>query len=81
MRIRPSDIRPSEITPEAVWRGRRQFVGAALGSALGARLGRAWVVAGLSLPKAAFARELEVPNTFEQISRYNNDCEFRSTRK
>jgi sulfoxide reductase catalytic subunit YedY len=63
-------IRPSEITPERVWRERRNFVGAALGA-----------VAGVSLTRAASGAELESPNTFEQISRYNNYYEFSTNKE
>jgi methionine sulfoxide reductase catalytic subunit len=63
-------IPPSEITPQAVWRERRHFIGAALGAA-----------AGLGLPEMARARELEAPNTFDQISRYNNYYEFSTNKE
>jgi len=61
--------RPSEITPEPVWRERRRLVGAALGS-----------VVGGALPSLTSAGEVEQPNSFEQITRYNNYYEF-STNK
>jgi sulfoxide reductase catalytic subunit YedY len=63
-------VRPSEITPEALWRERRQFVSAALGMA-----------AGVSLPRVVAGREPEAPNTFEQISRYNNYYEFSTNKE
>ena len=63
-------VRPSEITPEAVWRERRHFVRAALGT-----------VAGASLPRLALGRELDAPNTLEQISRYNNYYEFSTNKE
>ena len=59
------DARPSEITPERVWRERRRFMGAAVGSIAGA--------GGFSLAAAA---EPERANSLEQISRYNNYYEF-----
>ena len=61
--------RPSEITPEPVWRERRRFMGAALGSLVGG-----------ALPSLTVAGEVEQPNSFEQITRYNNYYEF-STNK
>jgi len=59
------DARPSEITPERVWRERRRFMGAAVGSIAGA--------GGFS---PAAAAEPERANSLEQISRYNNYYEF-----
>jgi len=63
------DPRPSEITPERVWRERRYFLAATLGASAG--LGRHGLAAGA---------EPERPNTLEQIGRYNNYYEF-STHK
>jgi methionine sulfoxide reductase catalytic subunit len=63
-------MRPSEITPERVWRERRNVLGAALGA-----------IAGVGLPRGAPAGELEPPNTFEQISRYNNYYEFSTNKE
>ena len=63
-------IRPSDITPEGVWRGRRNAVGVALGAA-----------AGLGLPRMAAASGPGSPNTFEQISRYNNYYEFSTNKE
>lgn len=67
-------VKPSEITPERIWRARRDFMGTAMGVA-------AW--AGINPP--AFAAEPAAadglqPNSLEQISRYNNYYEF-STNK
>ena len=59
------DVRPSEITPERVWRERRRFMGAAVGSIAAA--------GGFSFAAAA---EPERANSLEQISRYNNYYEF-----
>ena len=62
--------RPSEITPERVWRERRHLLAAALGASVG--LGRHG-------PAAAAAEER--PNTLEQISRYNNYYEFSNNKE
>jgi sulfoxide reductase catalytic subunit YedY len=82
---RPDDIRPSEITPIAVWRQRREFLRAALAGAGVAAGG------GLLLPAAparaqtgdpipnvrpsAFSTD-ERPNSREDITSYNNFYEF-----
>ena len=63
-------IRPSEITPEPLWRERRRFLGAALGS-----------FAGMGLPVSASGAETEHPNSLEQISRYNNYYEFSTNKE
>jgi methionine sulfoxide reductase catalytic subunit len=64
------DPRPSEITPERLWRERRAFLGAALGA-----------FAGAGLPRPAAAAEPDRPNTLEQISRYNNYYEFSTNKE
>ena len=63
-------VRPSEITPEPLWRDRRRFMGAALGSLAGGALG-----------SPAAAGEVEKPNSLEQISRYNNYYEFSTNKE
>lgn len=63
-------VRPSEITPERIWQGRRTFLGAALGTAVGGG------VHGL-----ASGAEPEPLNTLEQISRYNNYYEFSTNKE
>jgi sulfoxide reductase catalytic subunit YedY len=62
--------RPSEITPERVWRERRSLLAAALGTA-----------AAAALPRASAAAQAEPPNTLEQIGRYNNYYEFSSNKE
>src|SRR5688572_22391534 len=80
-----SDVRSSEITPEHVYRSRREFLQLA-------GVGAAGVVAGsfasgcVASPEAAqaalqFKRSeafalSDPPNTFEQITQYNNFYEF-----
>jgi methionine sulfoxide reductase catalytic subunit len=57
--------RPSEITPERIWCSRRSFLGAAAGS-----------IASVGAHGHAAAAEPGPTNSLEQISRYNNYCEF-----
>jgi sulfoxide reductase catalytic subunit YedY len=64
------EVLPSEITPERVWRERRQFIGAAFGS-----------IAGAQLPVHASLQETATPHTLEQISRYNNYYEFSTNKE
>ena len=92
MRIqKPADIRPSEITPEAVYRQRRAF----LRGGAAAALGLAAPAAGANLldwfrsktPDVTRGADLgplassplstdEPPNAFEEIATYNNFYEF-----
>ncbi|HEV8691631.1 MAG TPA: protein-methionine-sulfoxide reductase catalytic subunit MsrP [Ideonella sp.] len=60
---RPAGIRPSDITPEAVYHARRRFLqqGAALGGAAALPWARA---------------ETESPNSWEEITSYNNFYEY-----
>ena len=62
-------MRPSEITPERVWRERRAWLRAALGTVAGSVAGK------------ALATMPEAPNSFEQISRYNNYYEFSTNKE
>jgi sulfoxide reductase catalytic subunit YedY len=59
--------KPSEITPQAVWDGRRGFMQAALALAGG-------------LAHAPLRAQGETPNTLDEISRYNNYAEFSSNK-
>lgn len=61
--------RPSETTPERVWRARRELLGTGLGLA-----------AGLALPARAAPPPDEVPNLPEQVSRHNNYYEFTTAK-
>ena len=71
---KPSDIKSSEITPEAVFRNRRQFMTGAGALALGAATG--------SLPGIATAPDAgpyytgEALTPYEDVTRYNNFYEF-----
>ena len=63
-------MRPSEITPEAVWLDRRRILLATVAAAAG--------VAGGS---PALGNESETPNSIEQIGRYNNYYEFSTNKE
>jgi sulfoxide reductase catalytic subunit YedY len=67
---RALDIRSSEITPEPLYYGRREFIAAASAAAL-----------GLAAPSAARAAvrprsDDDKPNSYEDITHYNNFYEF-----
>lgn len=70
---RPADIRPSEITPESIYLGRRRFI-QGLGLA-GLALAAAPADARLSAVKSAFSTDERV-NTLAEITSYNNYYEF-----
>jgi sulfoxide reductase catalytic subunit YedY len=76
-------IAPSEITPEEVYLGRRQVLAAGLASAAlgGLGAGRAFaaaapVLAPLVAPRNAAMSISDPPNTYEDITHYNNYYEF-----
>jgi sulfoxide reductase catalytic subunit YedY len=69
---KPDDIKSSEITPERDYMGRRQFIAAAGVAAAGLTVsGR---VASAMLP--ARERQEDKPNTWQEITSYNNYYEF-----
>ncbi len=83
---KPGDIKPSEITTESIYRERRRFLGmAAAGTALLAGGGLLLTQTELEaatelkalgpLKKSRFSSD-EEPNSFEQITGYNNFYEF-----
>ncbi len=76
MRYRFStDLRSSDITPEAAFRGRRKFM-AGLGAGIGAGIG-AGALGGMALPAMAAPDITRLkPNTYEEITTYNNFYEF-----
>ena len=90
VKIRSSaDVPYSEVTPEAMYRSRREFMKAAAAGAVGALAGR--VTASASVPAAAIAQgplpaarksaftvdpATDPLNTLEQITSYNNYYEF-----
>jgi sulfoxide reductase catalytic subunit YedY len=80
---KPDDIPSSEITPEGIYLNRRQFMGKA--GALGLGLVAASSLAGCSADggetysadgEVALTPQGEKPNTFEEITNYNNFYEF-----
>ncbi|MCK6371312.1 MAG: protein-methionine-sulfoxide reductase catalytic subunit MsrP, partial [Gammaproteobacteria bacterium] len=81
---KPDTIRPSEITPESVYRNRRQILAAAGFAGAGALLAAAGLRAQdipasyRRLPglKQSPLSTDEQPNTFEEITSYNNFYEF-----
>lgn len=74
MRYRFStDLRSSDITPEAAFRGRRKFM-AGLGAGIGVGAG---ALGGMALPAMAAPDITRLkPNTYEEITTYNNFYEF-----
>lgn len=68
-----SDLRWSDVTPKASWLNRRQIMAAAGAGVLGSIAGPA--VASLGAQKTEYGAGLE-PNTFEEITSYNNFYEF-----
>jgi sulfoxide reductase catalytic subunit YedY len=87
MRIRiknSSDLPYSDVTPEAIYRGRREFLSAAsagvVGAALGSGAGFLGRVEAAQAPMAAARNAKYVAadrqNTYEQITGYNNFYEF-----
>ena len=74
---RPDDIFPSEITPRTLFARRRAFIKAASGLALAAGLpSMAWAREAFpGLQKSPYST-LETPNSFRDITTYNNFVEF-----
>ncbi|NTV10596.1 MAG: protein-methionine-sulfoxide reductase catalytic subunit MsrP [Zoogloea sp.] len=74
----PNEIPSSEITPETVYRGRREFLRQAGAIAVGGVLaGRSGLSSAIALPSAhsAFSTS-ETPTSFKSITTYNNYYEF-----
>jgi sulfoxide reductase catalytic subunit YedY len=67
---RPDDIPSSEITPEGLYQNRRAFIGTAGALALGT------VAAPSVLQAMTGNRQDEKPNSYEDITTYNNFYEF-----
>jgi sulfoxide reductase catalytic subunit YedY len=91
IRIRTSaDLRYSDVTPEPIYRSRRDFMKASAAGALGLAVGGALACDGpasaaqadLAARKSAFTVDPKVDplNTWEQVTGYNNFYEF-GTRK
>lgn len=75
---RPSDIRPSEITPESVYRERRRFMTRSLWALAGAATAGAGAQAPGALayrPAAAYSTD-EAPTSYQSITTYNNFYEL-----
>ena len=74
---RPDDIFPSEITPRTLFARRREFIKAAGALALVAGLpAEAWAREAFpGLQKSSYST-LETPNSFRDITTYNNFVEF-----
>jgi sulfoxide reductase catalytic subunit YedY len=80
---KPNDIRPSEITSESNYLNRRDFIraGAIAGgsliapSAFSAVIPDTRLAALTNVSKSPFSTD-ETPNSFEDISTYNNFYEF-----
>jgi sulfoxide reductase catalytic subunit YedY len=82
---RPADIRPSEITPEPVYRSRREFLAGLTGAGLLAAspelLAQAMVSVSLAPPALRYTPNprfstTEKQNSFEEVTGYNNFYEF-----
>ena len=82
---RAPDIKPSEITPESVYLSRRELLAEAAASGLIASIApsafAAPTPAGAPAPTLQFQRNakysaMQTPNTYEQITNYNNFYEF-----
>jgi sulfoxide reductase catalytic subunit YedY len=81
-----SDIKESEVTPESVYHNRRQILRAGAAGAVAAIAGGLWLKDSLGRPAIAQAQLSgvvksplstdEEPNTWEQITTYNNFYEF-----
>ena len=80
---KPADIRPSEITPRAVYMNRRKFmqhsVATSLLLAADAML-PAWAKQWPELAGSKY-NATETPNSFEEITTYNNFYEFGTDKK
>jgi sulfoxide reductase catalytic subunit YedY len=79
---RVSDIRSSEITPESVYRSRREFLQSAAAGTLGAFAGASLLgevlhaQAAIPNVKKSPLSTTEAPSTWEQLTEYNNFYEF-----
>ncbi|HEX2206014.1 MAG TPA: protein-methionine-sulfoxide reductase catalytic subunit MsrP [Longimicrobium sp.] len=68
---RPDDIPSSEITPEGLYVSRREFIGAAAAAVVAAAV----PLSACGASEAA-APQRDEPNSFEDITRYNNFYEY-----
>jgi sulfoxide reductase catalytic subunit YedY len=78
---KPADIRYSEITPQSVYLNRRKFLAGVPAAFLGARAARAQSGAKLpNLAKSPFSTT-EKPNTYANVTHYNNFYEFGTSKQ
>jgi len=78
---KPADIRYSEITPKSVYLNRRKFLAGVPAAFLGARAARAQAGAKLpNLAKSPFSTT-EKPNTYADVTHYNNFYEFGTSKQ
>jgi sulfoxide reductase catalytic subunit YedY len=78
---RPADIRPSQITPESVYLSRRSLLAGALSGGAVAASPMAHAEATDPPPTLSYQRNArysvtDTPNSYEQITHYNNFYEF-----
>ena len=73
-RTRP-DIRPSEITPKAVWLRRRELLAGAAALGLAGSIAEPAAAAALAAVKSPLSTD-EPPTPLEDITTYNNFYEF-----
>ena len=71
---RAPDIKSSEITPEALYFGRREFIRAASAAAVGLAAPAVARAAAAHLPD-------DKPNSYDDITHYNNFYEFGTGRR
>jgi sulfoxide reductase catalytic subunit YedY len=73
-------VAPSEITPEQVYFDRRKLLQAALAAGVAGIAGQAWPTQSQAAELAAKRNDTystdEKPNTYEEITTYNNYYEF-----
>jgi sulfoxide reductase catalytic subunit YedY len=73
---KPADLRYSEVTPQSVYLNRRKFLAGVPAAFLAARAVRAQAGAKLpNLVKSPFSTT-EKPNTYNDVTHYNNFYEF-----
>src|SRR5271157_3102805 len=82
---KPADLRYSEVTPKSVYLNRRRFLAGVPAAFLGARAARAGVPSGPgaklpSLAKSPFSTT-ETPNTYNDVTHYNNFYEFGTSKQ
>lgn len=72
---RTTDLKWSDVTPKPLWLSRRQLLAGAGGLALGTTALAGPAAAKIEAAKSAFSTD-EAPNSFEDITTYNNFYEF-----